>query len=42
LAISDVVGECVELPLDLGGPFALDVYLESHFNQEGFDPRETP
>src|ERR1700674_2641117 len=40
--IRDGFSECVELRLERGDPFQLDVLLVSHLDQEGFHPRETP
>jgi len=34
-------GECLELVFERVDPFRLDVILESHLDQERFDPRET-
>jgi hypothetical protein len=37
-----VFGECVDLELELGAPFKLDVLLVSHLNQQGFYSYQTP
>ena len=38
----DVFGQCVEMRLESGDSFELNVQLESYLNQEGFDPRQSP